>query len=103
MPRLALPLALCCALLAAPRARAAAPPPRKVEVPDLARMMAARPSEVQFVARRYDTDRASLTRTYPLVMSPTRHARLERFHAEWLAALKKLDATKLSAPGRADL
>jgi uncharacterized protein (DUF885 family) len=65
--------------------------------------MADSPSAVQLVARRYDADRGSLSRAYPLAASPTRHARLKRFQAQWLAALKKLDTARWNQPALADL
>jgi hypothetical protein len=83
-------------------AQAAAPPPRP-PVPDLAPLLQRRPSEAAGVARRYEADRDSLHRAYPIVDSPTRHARMLRFHDGWAHVLAGLDATKLSREAQADL
>src|SRR5262249_9749551 len=69
----------------------------------LRELAAAPQSELAVVARRYDADRGSLTRAYPVAGSPTRLARLKKFHTEWISALEKLDADKLSKEGQADL
>src|SRR5262249_54896677 len=55
------------------------------------------------VARRYEVDRDSLQRTYPILASPTRHARMEQFHANWLTALEKLPSDKLSKEAKDEL
>ena len=55
------------------------------------------------VARRFEADRGSLTRAYAVPMSPTRTARLTKFYADWLAALKAVDPDKLSQPAREEL
>src|SRR5262249_30059120 len=72
--------------------RAAAPPSRKDVVPDLRPLLEQPRSEMAEVVRRYEADRGSLQRTYPILASPTRRTRLARFYAAWLAALWKLDA-----------
>jgi uncharacterized protein (DUF885 family) len=106
LPLLAV-LALCCptGLEAQERGR---PPgrrsgPREVVVPDLAELAVAPRNEMALVARRYEADRGSLERRYTIRSSPTRQARMKRFHAGWLAALGKVDADKLSEEGRAEL
>jgi uncharacterized protein (DUF885 family) len=71
-------------------------------VPDLAQLLAKPHSELHAVVRRFDADRGNLLRFYSIPSSPTRHARMKRFHTDWSAALAKLDAAKFSALGRAD-
>src|SRR5262249_18941819 len=71
-------------------------------VPDLRELVALPQSEMQGVVQRYEIDRASLNRFYTIPGSPTRHARLRRFPAGWLAALQKLDPAKLGRQGRED-
>ena len=39
---------------------------------------------------RFDADRGSLLRFYTIPSSPIRHARLQRFYADWAVALKQL-------------
>jgi hypothetical protein len=54
----------------------------------------ARPAaDGRVLAARYDADLGSLQRAYPNPASPTRHVRLARFHAGWLAALDRLPAS----------
>jgi uncharacterized protein (DUF885 family) len=77
--------------------------PKDGAVPDLRELLALPRSELRSVTRRYEADRGSLNRSYSIPTSSTRQARMRRFYAEWLAALQKLDADKLSAAGRADL
>jgi uncharacterized protein (DUF885 family) len=86
------------------------PPPEKKaerakepEPLDLAALIAKPHSEARVVTQRYDADRGSLLRTYTVPLSPTRTARLRKFHADWLAALKALDPEKLSQPAREEL
>jgi hypothetical protein len=85
-------------LLLAP---AAAPPPRLA--PDLRPLVKQPANEMADVIRRYEADRDSLQRTYPILSSPGRHARMERFYAGWVAALEKLAADKLGKAAQADL
>ncbi|MFO0842066.1 MAG: DUF885 family protein [Gemmataceae bacterium] len=99
MPRT---FAVLLALLASPLAEAAAPPPRP-PVPDLAPLLARKPSEAAELVRRYQADRDSLHRAYPIVDSPTRHERMRRFHDGWAQALEGLDERKLSREAQADL
>src|SRR5262245_14221328 len=81
---------------------AAAPPPRLV-LPDLPAMMQKKPSAAADVVRRYEADRESLHRTYPILDSRTRHVRMRRFLDGWATALGGVDATKLSKEAQADL
>jgi uncharacterized protein (DUF885 family) len=89
-------------LVCAGYARPAAPPPRP-PVPDLPALLQKRPSEAAAVVRRYEADRDSLHRTYPIVDSRSHHARLRRFLDGWAAALPAVDASKLGKDAQADL
>jgi uncharacterized protein (DUF885 family) len=82
-----------------------APPPRRVgpEPLDLAPLVARPVSEAAAVVRWYEADRGSLTRAYAVPFSTTRTARLTKFHADWLAALKEVDADKLTPAAREEL
>jgi uncharacterized protein (DUF885 family) len=75
-----------------------APPPRP---PDLTTVLTPPGSEMRTVTQRYEADRDQLSRFYGLP-SPTRFSRMERFYGDWLAAVQKLDASKLSEKARAD-
>ncbi|MFO0848160.1 MAG: DUF885 family protein [Gemmataceae bacterium] len=79
------------------------PPPRPaVETLDLAALVAKPVSPVVAVARRYDADRGSLTRsrTVPLSVGT---ARLAKFSDDWLTALKAVDLVRLSPVERDEL
>ncbi len=102
-PRSAAVLLLVCGGLALAQEPGPRQPPKSGDgVPDLRELVSARQSEMQAVVRRYEADRGSLSRTYSVPASPTRHARMKRFHAEWLDALEKLDGDSLSREARAD-
>jgi uncharacterized protein (DUF885 family) len=79
------------------------PAAKDVAVPDLRELIVLPQSELLEVVRRYEADRASLLRRYPILLSATRQARLQRFERDWRAALRKLAPEKLSKAGRADL
>jgi dipeptidyl aminopeptidase/acylaminoacyl peptidase/uncharacterized protein (DUF885 family) len=79
------------------------PRPQEVAVPDLRELVAKPASEVKLLIQRYAADRGSLGRFYNVPTSPNRYARLRKFTSEWLAALEKLDAGRLSPEGRDDL
>jgi dipeptidyl aminopeptidase/acylaminoacyl peptidase/uncharacterized protein (DUF885 family) len=70
---------------------------------DLAALIAKPRNEALAVTRRFDTDRGSLMRTYVVPMSPARTARMRKFYADWLAALKAVDPDGLSQPAREEL
>src|SRR5258705_208796 len=53
-------------------------------------------SEMRGAIERYTTDRASLTRSYPISTSPARLARFRDFYNEWLASLQRLQFDSLS-------
>ena len=98
---------------AKPAAKAESPPPSKAEVApkprpvveplDLVALVAKPANEAVAVARRFEADRGSLTRAYPLRPSATRTSRLRKFYADWLAALTALDSTTVSTAAREEL
>ena len=51
---------------------------------------------------RYTVDRGSLTRSYPVSLSPTRQARFRQFYTDWLAALPKMAFDSMSQDGKVD-
>jgi hypothetical protein len=96
---------------------------------DLRPLLAPRRSEMRLVTTRYTADRNLLTTNFagsasgggrggggrgqagpagpagpaPLVISPNRIARLKRFDISWQAALDRIDTSKISAEGRAEI
>jgi dipeptidyl aminopeptidase/acylaminoacyl peptidase len=77
--------------------------PKKPQPPDLAALTAKPVSEAAVVVRRYETDRGSLTRAYPVPFSATRTERLSRFYAGWIEAIKAADLEKVSPAAREEL
>src|SRR5690349_22585529 len=63
---------------------------------------AARVSEMRAAIERYTADRGSLTRSYPVAISPARRGRFKKFYEEWLASLKSLDFDAMSQDGKID-
>src|SRR5690349_1340461 len=63
---------------------------------------AARVSEMRAAIERYTADRGSLTRSYPVAISPARRARFKKFYEEWLASLKSLDFDSMNQDGKID-
>ena len=63
---------------------------------------AARVSEMRAAIERYTADRGSLTRSYPVAISPARRPRFKKFYEEWLASLKSLDFDAMSQDGKID-
>jgi uncharacterized protein (DUF885 family) len=59
-------------------------------------------SEMRAVIERYNVDRGSLTRSYPVFFSPARQARFKQFYSDWLASLDKLDFDAMSQDGKVD-
>src|ERR1043165_2948363 len=59
-------------------------------------------SEMRAAIERYTADRGSLTRSYPVAISPARRARFRKFYEEWLASLKSLDFDSMSQDGKID-
>jgi uncharacterized protein (DUF885 family) len=59
-------------------------------------------SEMRPAIERYKADLDSLNRTYPIAVSATRQARLNRFLDEQQAALRQVDFERLSRDGQID-
>lgn len=59
-------------------------------------------SEVRPVIERYEVELRDLTRVYALLGSPLRQAKLERFYADQLQLLEKINFDGLSQPGKVD-
>ncbi|HEY8460827.1 MAG TPA: hypothetical protein VIM99_10630, partial [Blastocatellia bacterium] len=59
-------------------------------------------SELRGLIERYVADRGSLSRSYPVEISPARRARFKQFYSDWLAMLDKLDFDALSQGGKVD-
>ncbi len=59
-------------------------------------------SEMRAAIERYAVDRGSLTRSYPVNISPARRERFRKFYGEWLASLTKLDFDSMSQDGKVD-
>jgi uncharacterized protein (DUF885 family) len=59
-------------------------------------------SDLRGSIERYATDRASLTRSYPVALSPARQARFKKFYDEWLAALQALTFDTLNHDDKVD-
>lgn len=66
------------------------------------RAKAEKVSEMRAAIERYSLDRGSLTRSYPVAMSPNRRARFKKFYEEHLNSLKALDFDALSQDGKVD-
>src|SRR6185295_10110818 len=59
-------------------------------------------SEMRGAIERYTTDRASLTRSYPVSISAARLTRFRQFYNEWLAALQRMPFDSLSQDDKVD-
>ncbi len=59
-------------------------------------------SEMRAAIERYTADRGSLTRSYPVAISPARRARFKKFFEERLTSLKSLDFDSMSQDGKID-
>jgi uncharacterized protein (DUF885 family) len=77
------------------------PPGAASDAPDL-KDLDASSSELRSVIERYIADRGSLSRSYPVEISPARRARFKQFYADWLATLAKLNFDTLSQDGKVD-
>jgi len=69
--------------------------------PDLAEIDNSR-SELRGVIERYVADRGSLSRSYPVDISPARQTRFKQFYGDWLAMLGKMNFDALSPEGKVD-
>ena len=59
-------------------------------------------SEMRAAIERYSVDRGSLTRSYPVGMSPARRDRFKKYYTDWLASLQTLDFDSMSQDGKVD-
>ena len=59
-------------------------------------------SEMRASIERYSVDRGSLTRSYPVSISPARRDRFKKFYGDWLASLQALDFDSMSQDGKVD-
>jgi uncharacterized protein (DUF885 family) len=59
-------------------------------------------SELRSLIERYIADRGSLSRSYPVEISPGRRERFKQFYSDWLATLAKLNFDTLSQDGKVD-
>ncbi|HEX3185408.1 MAG TPA: DUF885 family protein [Pyrinomonadaceae bacterium] len=59
-------------------------------------------SEMRAAIERYSVDRGSLTRSYPVGMSPSRRDRFKKFYHDWLVSLQSLDFDSMSQDGKVD-
>ncbi len=59
-------------------------------------------SEMRDAIERFSADAAALNRSYPVRLSTTRHERLAKFHAEWLAALDAMPFESFSHAAKID-
>src|SRR5690348_6221572 len=59
-------------------------------------------SELRSLIERYVADRGSLTRSYPVEISPARRERFKQFYSDWLVTLAKLNFDTLSQDGKVD-
>src|SRR5262252_4322548 len=77
------------------------PPDAASDAPDL-KDLDSSSSELRSLIERYVADRGSLSRSYPVEISPARRARFKQFYSDWLAALAKLNFDTLSQDGKVD-
>ncbi|MDX2032758.1 MAG: hypothetical protein SF339_18925, partial [Blastocatellia bacterium] len=59
-------------------------------------------SEVRGAIERYQADRGSLSRSYPVESSPARMARFRQFYGDWLSLLGKMNFDSFSQEGKVD-
>ena len=59
-------------------------------------------SEMRSLIERYAVDRGSLTRSYPVSISPVRAARFRQLYSDWLAEIQKLNFDSMSQEGKID-
>jgi uncharacterized protein (DUF885 family) len=59
-------------------------------------------SEMRAIIEYYVVDRGSLTRSYPVSISPARAARFRKFYADALERMQKLDFDSMSQDGKVD-
>jgi uncharacterized protein (DUF885 family) len=81
----------------ATRTKAASAP----ETPDASEAKAPE-SEMRAIIEYYVVDRGSLTRSYPVSISPARAARFRKFYSDTLERIQKLDFDSMSQDGKVD-
>jgi uncharacterized protein (DUF885 family) len=59
-------------------------------------------SEMRPLIERYTVDRGSLTRSYPVSISPLRATRFRQLYSDWLGQLQKMNFDSLSQEGKVD-
>src|SRR5260370_26156354 len=59
-------------------------------------------SEMRAIIEYYAVDRGSLTRSYPVSISPARRDRFRKFYADALERIQKLDFDAMSQDGKVD-
>ena len=59
-------------------------------------------SEMRGVIEHYTADRGSLTRSFPVSLSPARQARFRQFYSDWLATLPTMAFDTMSQDGKVD-
>lgn len=59
-------------------------------------------SEMRPIIEYYIADRGSLQRSYPVAISPARHARFRKFYSDALDRIQKLDFDSMSQEGKVD-
>ena len=64
--------------------------------------LAETPGKMRPIMERYEADRNSLERKYPLTLSVVRRTRMERFHQGWRKALKSVDFSALTHDDQID-
>src|SRR5262245_65016665 len=74
------------------------PPDAVSDAPDL-KDLDSSSSELRSLIERYVADRGSLSRSYPVEISPGRRARFKQFYSDWLATLGKINLDTLGQDG----
>jgi uncharacterized protein (DUF885 family) len=74
---------------------------KAADTPDLKDLDASQ-SELRSLIERFVADRGSLSRSYPVEISPGRQTRFKQFYSDWLATLAKLNFDTLSQDGKVD-
>jgi len=64
--------------------------------------LAETPGKMRPIMERYEADRHSLERKYPLALSPIRRERMRQFFAGWGKALETLDFATLTHDDQID-
>jgi hypothetical protein len=82
----------------APTVSASQPKPDAPDLDDLDKQ----DSEMRPVIERYVVDRGSLTRSYPVAISPARSARFRQLYSDSLAQIRKMDFDRMGQEGKAD-